>query len=330
MKKLFIGPLLLSGAMLSGSACTPAHKRPGPGELDDRASCPWLGAPRTRGPFGYGMRGVDPGSYDVGCPPSLFSCRYPLMSAKRFNASTHDPDRYDGQDRMVAISRGFWIGETEVTQRLVSRVTGEPLQTDYAMYPAIFRRLIDAARFANTLSSRRGLQPCYQIDGDSVAWPDGLECEGYRLPTGVEWEIAARAECPAIYAGSNNLRYSAPQHPHDVPPELWDAPLPVKTSYPNGNGLYDMTGNVAEWVWEDRPNGRPPDPVDDGVVPTLGDVHILRGGVREGVPVNGGFGVDAVENDVESDDTEPKSNIVAYGLPSESWFGVRLARTRRD
>lgn len=56
-------------------------------------------------------------------------------------------------------------------------------------------------------------------------------------------------------------------------------PAPVGLKYPNAWGLYDMHGNVAEWVWDgyrhDYQNLGPVDPVHD-VGP--GEARVLRGG----------------------------------------------------
>jgi len=159
-----------------------------------------------------------------------------------------EPGRAGDEPQVDAtIHQRFEIGQTEVTQRLYQAVMGtNPSKfvtcgDDCPVERVTFR---DAVEFSNRYSELRSKPPCYVIDGDSIAWPEGERCEGYRLPTEVEWEYAARAGSRAVYAG------------HDVASETaWyrgnsdDMPHPVGLLRPNGSGISDMCGNVAEWTW---------------------------------------------------------------------------------
>ena len=71
------------------------------------------------------------------------------------------------------------------------------------------------------------------------------ESNGYRLPTEAEWEYACRGGEEHLYSGSNTLdevgwyRDNSERKTH-----------PVGQKNANGFGLYDMSGNVDEWVWD--------------------------------------------------------------------------------
>lgn len=132
--------------------------------------------------------------------------------------------------------------------------------------PAVCVHWLDAVLYANALSDREGLDPAYTIDGKQVTWDPSAR--GYRLLTEVEWEHAARgSQTGAVFAGTSSLarvceygnvgeigsdagaerseRLSRSILCHDRHQSL----APVGSYRPNGFGLYDMTGNAAEWVW---------------------------------------------------------------------------------
>ena len=161
--------------------------------------------------------------------------------------------------------------------------------------------LQDAARFANQLSQSKGLPPCYRFDqcgpmdgGESVicsVWEQTTnslyDCKGYRLPTELEWEYAARAGTrTAIFTGEIAFRNGC---------ELLDAPAragwycgnylgvvhPRGQKAPNAWGLYDTVGNVTEWVtttWDSNGYGAIPllDPFPK-LVPKQ-ELEVVRGG----------------------------------------------------
>ena len=86
------------------------------------------------------------------------------------------------------------------------------------------------------------------LPAHSVNWKEANSCciaLGGELPTEAEWEYAARAGSPDKYIWPNNA------NPKDYAEFSGKKPVAVAGKKPNGWGLYDMFGNVAEWVKDD-------------------------------------------------------------------------------
>ena len=130
----------------------------------------------------------------------------------------------------------------------------------------------DVMKWANAASEREGLAPCYKLSGKVVrtGTSSGVTCDwnanGYRLPTDVEWEVAARgglsgkrfptgdtiSHSQANYnASSYSYDLSGPANAYHPAYKYGAAPYtsPVGSFAANGYGLYDMDGNVFQWCW---------------------------------------------------------------------------------
>jgi len=141
----------------------------------------------------------------------------------------------------------FYMDKYEVTQEAYERVMGQnPSKRKGNDLPVERVRWDDAAKFCNKRSALDGLDPCYSSDEDEEVWECSFEASGYRLPTEAEWEYACRAGTSTAYyfGGSEQALtkhgwYSGNSR---------ERTHPVGRKSPNPWGLYDMHGNVWEWV----------------------------------------------------------------------------------
>jgi formylglycine-generating enzyme required for sulfatase activity len=145
---------------------------------------------------------IPPGASTLGCSPGDQEC---------FNWETPPHE--------VTIDRGFWIGETEVTQKAYQRVT------------------------ATNPSRYKGPD----LPVEQISWNDALgycATVGMRLPSEAEWEYAARG-------GTSSSRYGSLDSIAWYAGNSDDQTHKAGTKAPNRFGLYDTLGNVWEWV-QDR------------------------------------------------------------------------------
>ena len=177
----------------------------------------------------------------------------------------------------VEITKPFVLMRTEVTQGLYESIMAEN-QSSFAYgddFPVEMVSWFDAVRFANALSRIEEREECYSIveeeTGTAVTWL-GFDCKGWRLPTEAEWEYAARGNENFIYAGADNLDDIAWYGNNSE-----NQTQKVGQKDPNAFGLYDMNGNVWEWVWDWYADYTSEDQ-SDPIGPSAGDNRIYRGG----------------------------------------------------
>ena len=168
-------------------------------------------------------------------------------------------------DTVVTLSRGYWLGRTEVTQEQWQTVMEHlPPQSNFrgSDHPAERISWVSAMEFGRILTERERaagrLPPDYE----------------YTLPTEAQWEYACRAGTTGPYAG--DLKAMAW---FDANSNLQTHPVAQKR--PNAWGLYDMHGNVSEWC-ADGFHGYPGGHVTDLMIgydgPSAAMARMVRGG----------------------------------------------------
>jgi formylglycine-generating enzyme required for sulfatase activity len=191
----------------------------------------------------------------------------------------------DETQHRVTITRAFSLKATEVTQaewRAVMGTAPSYFTNCGDTCPVEQVSWFDAVDYANRLSDAEGLARCYADDAERTF--AGLDCAGYRLPTEAEWEYAARAgTVTAFHTGDVTQPYDCDPVDPNLDAAGWycgnagSTTHPVGEKQPNAWGLYDMHGNVWEWVHDwygDYPAGDVVDPLGAAA----GFNRVVRGG----------------------------------------------------
>jgi formylglycine-generating enzyme required for sulfatase activity len=205
----------------------------------------------------------------------------PLGARESYNPITY-PQTYS-----LTVS-AFFMDATEVTKAQWDAVYTWAVANGYgfenagsgkaADHPVQMVNWYDCVKWCNARSQKEGRTPCYTVS--NIVYKTGQSspaCDfvasGYRLPTSIEWEYAARggligrrfpwgdridhtrANYSVEWNWWNNIpwwefddgysgfdtRYATGSYPYTSPVGAFAA---------NGYGLYDMSGNVFEWCWD--------------------------------------------------------------------------------
>ena len=159
------------------------------------------------------------------------------------------------ESQVVTLTKGFWLGETTVTQRQWQNLMGSnPSSFHGAGLPVENVSWLDAMDFCGKLNEKKVL-------------PTGWY---WTLPTEAQWEYACRAGTTGAYAGDLNEMawYSSNSR---------DTTHCVGEKKPNAWGLCDMHGNVCEWC-ADCYGHYKSGVITDPTGPSTGESRVYRGG----------------------------------------------------
>ncbi len=294
----------ISGQIQVASGATAPLPKPGPP--------PTAAAPPGPAPAGWAL--VPAGLYTVGAPKD----EYGYSAAESRGVTTID---HAFVVQKAELTQAAWVAVMKVNPS-VFKACGPSCPVDSVSW-------YDTLEFLNRWSVADGLQPCYAL-GSCSGTPGGgcsggersclgeftclsvntlgPTCSGYRLPTELEWEVAARAgveaalpsgpmevkgiaNSPSVdalgwYAGNSGIAYGGVgrwcrDFAQTQRMSTWCGSHPVGEKAANGYGLVDVIGNVWEWTespvqpiaWMTPGLGHP--------APTKGDepeARIIRGG----------------------------------------------------
>lgn len=264
---------------------------------------------------GSGSDGTPADSYDAATGKGIVggvSFTMKAIAAVTNGNVGHADNSGDNNVHQVSLS-AYRIGETEVTQGLWTAVMGNN--------PSAFKDNVEsgevqkkrpveninwyqAIAFCNKLSLKLGLTPCYTVKvagepvnfemlafsaiptSDNADWNGAvldMNKTGFRLPTEAEWEWAAKGGTENKWAGTNEQTQLVNYAWYDANSSKTHE---VKKKEPNGYGLYDMSGNVAEWCWNWYSSITPASGQTDPIGAASGTFRIKRGGYYSDTSAN--------------------------------------------
>ena len=208
-------------------------------------------------------RELVPGIFFRWCPAGTFAMGSPET----------EPDRCNHENQvLVTLTKGYWLGETEVTQKQWQRLmemtpwNGEPYVKEGDDFAASYITHDDAASYCDRLTTK-------ELHSGHLS--NGWE---YSLPTEAEWEYACRAGTTTTFSFSSDKSYLSQygwfnKNTIEVR-EKYAHQVGLKKA--NAWGLKDMHGNVCEWCsdWYDVRLAGGQDPL--GI--SSGSHRVIRGG----------------------------------------------------
>jgi len=209
---------------------------------------------------------IPAGSFRMGTPTPSCPQDDPFTEKNEYQECRNSVDSDETPQHKVVISKPFYMGRYEVTQEEWYKIMGsnpsafksEKVGGNSRRHPVEQISWDDAQEFIRKLNQKEGTQK-------------------YRLPTEAEWEYAARAGSTGKYCFGDSEGQLGQYAWYES--NSGDKTHPVGQKQPNAWGLYDMHGNVLEWVqdwygktyYADSPSADPRGP-------SSGSYRVLRGG----------------------------------------------------
>ena len=244
--------------------------------------------------IGMKFRLIPPGTFTIGSTADQIAAAEGAGPDFRAGEENRKQQlRSESPQRQVTISKPFYLGSTEVTQGQYEQVMAQRpfcfckggrdefqvVGRDTTNAPAEMVTWMNTGEFCGRLTIHENLPSAYLVTADKIAMTGA---GGYRLPTEAEWEFACRAGTDTVYYTGDDpdsiLDVSLTRTNADGgPPRL------VASAPPNPFGLYDMHGNVAEWVhdvWTSDAYQKLTDTrsIDPRIDVPLDGLRVIRGG----------------------------------------------------
>lgn len=224
--------------------------------------------------------------------------------------------------RNVEISKHFYISKNLITENQFKNFLST---TKSSSLPVNNISWSQAAMFCNWLSKKEGFQEFYIFKGNKLISVNKTS-NGYRLPTEAEWEYISKSNLKSapIYHWGDNRKIT--KLVGNIADESTSSLLknyvndyndgfisrsPVGSFKPNHNGIYDLTGNLSEWVSDFYSSDIVSNDIifKDYIGPLFGSSHVIKG-----------------SNYNSSSPLQLGISYRTYGIDKDELVGFRVAR----